>query len=135
MCLTLSHLVSCLSYSKYPNNPDATCAFQKVAVAYDVLSKPSSRRLYDSRSSSVNFDVFAARPPNHADETFRGVIVGVFNDFLDGDLEVIRNLLSTIDCSLHCFVTQGTSTHRSNQRHKPFDQIGRRWYQLCSFNP
>ncbi|KAG5341575.1 hypothetical protein C0989_009277 [Termitomyces sp. Mn162] len=72
---------------KYPDNPDATYAFQKVAVAYDVLSKPSSRRLYDSRSSSVDFDVFAARPPNHADETFRGVIFGVFNDFLDGDLE------------------------------------------------
>ncbi|KAG6900582.1 hypothetical protein C0993_008299 [Termitomyces sp. T159_Od127] len=82
---------------KFPDNPDATYAFQKVAVAYDVLSKPSSRRLYDSRSSSVNFDVFAARPPNHAEETFRGVIVGVFNDFLDGDLEVIRSLLKAIN--------------------------------------
>lgn len=30
----------------------------------------------------------------HAEETFRGVILGVFNDFLDGDLEVIRTLLS-----------------------------------------
>ena len=30
----------------------------------------------------------------HAEETFRGVVLGVFNDFLDGDLEVIRTLLS-----------------------------------------
>lgn len=30
----------------------------------------------------------------HAEDTFRGVILGVFNDFLDGDLEVIRTLLS-----------------------------------------
>lgn len=30
----------------------------------------------------------------HADETFRSVVLGVFNDFLDGDLEVIRTLLS-----------------------------------------
>jgi len=30
----------------------------------------------------------------HADETFKGVVLGVFNDFLDGDLEVIRTLLS-----------------------------------------
>ena len=30
----------------------------------------------------------------HAEETFRGVILGVFNDFLDGDLEVVRTLLS-----------------------------------------
>ncbi|KAG6844288.1 hypothetical protein H0H87_008157 [Tephrocybe sp. NHM501043] len=89
--------VSRLSSSKFPDNPDATCAFQKVAVAYDVLSKPSSRRLYDSRSSSENFDVFAAQPPDHADETFRGVILGVFNDFLDGDLEVIRTLLKAIN--------------------------------------
>jgi len=31
----------------------------------------------------------------HAEETFRGVVLGVFNDFLDGDLEVIRTLLSS----------------------------------------
>ncbi|KAF5382108.1 hypothetical protein D9615_004236 [Tricholomella constricta] len=82
---------------KFPDNPDATYAFQKVAVAYDVLSKPSSRRLYDSRSSSAHFDVFATRPTNHAEETFRGVVLGVFNDFLDGDLEVIRTLLRAIN--------------------------------------
>ncbi|KAF8072088.1 DnaJ domain-containing protein [Lyophyllum atratum] len=82
---------------KFPDNPDATYAFQKVAVAYDVLSKPSSRRLYDNRSNSTAFNVFASRPPNHADETFRGVVLGVFNDFLDGDLEVIRTLLRAIN--------------------------------------
>ncbi|RDB31053.1 Protein CAJ1 [Hypsizygus marmoreus] len=80
---------------KFPDNPDATYAFQKVAVAYDVLSKPSSRRIYDSRSST--YDVFAAQPAGHAEETFRGVVLGVFNDFLDGDLEVIRTLLKAIN--------------------------------------
>jgi hypothetical protein len=84
---------SCL-LSKFPGNPDATHAFQKVAVAYDVLSKPTLRMLYDNRSPSSDFDVFATRPMGHAEETFRGVILGVFNDFLDGDLEVIRTLLS-----------------------------------------
>ncbi|KAG5646113.1 hypothetical protein DXG03_004352 [Asterophora parasitica] len=83
---------------KFPDNPDATYAFQKVSVAYDVLSKPSSRRLYDSRSSaSAHFDVFATRPVNHAEETFRGVVLGIFNDFLDGDLEVIRTLLKAMN--------------------------------------
>jgi DnaJ-class molecular chaperone len=81
--------------SKFPNNPDATYAFQKVAVAYDILSKPSSKRLYDNRSPTTTYDVFAARPSGHAEETFRGVVLGVLNDFLDGDLEVIRTLLST----------------------------------------
>ncbi|KAF9007650.1 hypothetical protein BDQ17DRAFT_1238128 [Cyathus striatus] len=82
---------------KFPNNPEATRAFQKVAVAYDVLSKPPSKKLYDSRSPSCTFDVFAARPMGHADETFRSVVLGVFNDFLDGDLEVIRTLLKAIN--------------------------------------
>ncbi|KAF8807078.1 DnaJ-domain-containing protein [Phlegmacium glaucopus] len=82
---------------KFPGNPDATHAFQKVAVAYDVLSQPTLRRLYDNRSPSSNFDVFATRPMGHAEETFRGVILGVFNDFLDGDLEVIRTLLTAVN--------------------------------------
>ncbi|PPQ91024.1 hypothetical protein CVT25_013949 [Psilocybe cyanescens] len=82
---------------KFPDNPDATHAFQKVAVAYDVLSKPSLKRLYDNRSPSSNFDVFATRPMGHAEDTFRGVVLGAFNDFLDGDLEVIRTLLKAIN--------------------------------------
>lgn len=80
--------------SKFPNNPNATFAFQKVAVAYDVLSKPSSRRLYDSRTPAATYDYFAARPNTNAEETFRGVVLGVINDFLDGDIEIIRTLLS-----------------------------------------
>ena len=28
-----------------------------------------------------------------AEETLRGVVLGVFNDFLDGDMEVVRTLL------------------------------------------
>ncbi|KAF9565168.1 DnaJ-domain-containing protein [Agrocybe pediades] len=82
---------------KFPDNPDATFAFQKVAVAYDVLSKPHLKRLYDNRSPSANYDVFSTRPMGHADETFRAVVLGAFNDFLDGDLEVIRTLLKAIN--------------------------------------
>ena len=91
---------SSCSSSKFPGNPDATHAFQKVAVAYDVLSKPALRMLYDNRSPSSDFDAFATRPMGHAEETFRGVILGVFNDFLDGDLEVIRTLLSLCPTTL-----------------------------------
>jgi len=81
--------------SKVPDNPDATHAFQKVAVAYQVLSKPSQKRVYDTRSTDSEYDVFAIHPSGHAEETFKGVILGVFNDFLDGDLEIIRTLLSS----------------------------------------
>ncbi|KAH8100122.1 DnaJ-domain-containing protein [Cristinia sonorae] len=80
---------------KFPDNPEATQAFQKVSVAYDVLSKPSSKRMYDS--SPRNPYDFAAHPYQHADETFRSVVLGVFNDFLDGDLETIRTMLRAIN--------------------------------------
>jgi DnaJ-class molecular chaperone len=84
----------CSRCSKFLGNSDATHAFQKVAVAYDVLSKPSLKRTYDARSSDPTYNVFASHPSIHADETFKGVVIGVFNDFLDGDLEVIKTLLS-----------------------------------------
>ncbi|KAF5359581.1 hypothetical protein D9756_003167 [Leucocoprinus leucothites] len=82
---------------KFPDNPDATHAFQKVAVAYDVLSKPSHKRVYDTRSTDSTYDVFAMHPSSHAEETFKGVVLSVFNDFLDGDLEVIRTLLKAMN--------------------------------------
>lgn len=82
---------------KFPGNPDATSAFQKVSVAYDVLSNPSSKRTYDSRPahSHPKYDFFAQSSP-HADETLKGVLLSVFSEFLDGDLEMIRTLLRAI---------------------------------------
>ena len=83
--------------SKFPDSPEATEAFQKVSVAYDVLSKPASKRMYDTRPSSSPYD-FAAHPYQRAEETFRSVVLGVFNDFLDGDLETVRTLLRESFC-------------------------------------
>lgn len=82
---------------KFPGNPDATSAFQKVSVAYDVLSNPSSKRTYDSRPahSHSKYDFFAQSSP-HADETLKGVLLSVFSEFLEGDFEMIRTLLRAI---------------------------------------
>ncbi|KAJ7284837.1 DnaJ domain-containing protein [Mycena rebaudengoi] len=82
---------------KFPNNPDATYAFQKIAVAYSILSQPASRRAYDARSPLSKYDVFSTHPSGHAQETFRSIVIGAFDDFLDGDLEVIRTLLKAIN--------------------------------------
>ncbi|KAI1797463.1 DnaJ-domain-containing protein [Ganoderma leucocontextum] len=82
---------------KFPDSPEATRAFQKVSVAYDILSKPSSRRMYDSRSAQAPFDFFASRNFPQAEETFRGVVIGVINDMLDGDLEMVRTLLFAVN--------------------------------------
>ena len=80
-------------YSKFAGDPAATLAFQKVAFAYSVLAGPSRRRRYDAAPAEF---VRAQGGGNaRAEETLRGVVLGVFNDFLDGDMEVVRTLLRT----------------------------------------
>lgn len=64
-----------------------------------MLSKPTSKRVYDASAKKATADFFSARSYAHAEETFRGVVLGVFNDFLDGDLETVRTLLSSSDLS------------------------------------
>ena len=80
--------------SKFPGVADATKAFQKVSIAYNVLSQPSLKDNYDSMSAEQRrkFDFFRSQPP--PEETLRGVLVGVLNEFLEGDLEVVRKFLS-----------------------------------------
>jgi curved DNA-binding protein CbpA len=87
-------LFSQSSLSKFPGVTDATKAFQKVSMAYNVLSQPTLRNNYDSMSQEQrkNFDFFRSEPP--PEETFKSVLLGVLNEFLDGDLEVVRNFLS-----------------------------------------
>ncbi|KAJ7581659.1 hypothetical protein C8J56DRAFT_249414 [Mycena floridula] len=85
---------------KFPSNlATATLAFQKIALAYDVLSKPSSKRAYDTNSKrhGTDYDVFSTRSPSFGDETFRTVVISVFNDFLEGDLEIVRGYLNAIN--------------------------------------
>jgi len=70
-------------------------------MAYNVLSQPSLKNNYDcmSQEQRRNFDFFRSQPP--PEETFKGVLVGVLNEFLDGDLEVVRNFLSgCLACSI-----------------------------------
>jgi hypothetical protein len=99
---------SCVVFSKFPvDSALATQVFQKVSIAYDVLSNPTSKRLYDSRSPSSSYDIYATRPAGHADDTFRGVVIAVFNDFLDGDIEVIRSMLSAFILLCGVYVSFG----------------------------
>ena len=94
--------------SKCPGNPDATHAFQRVSVAYGVLSQPSLKRMYDARPSDDQSDFLRSHPCGYADETLKGVLLSIMNDYLDGNFEMIRTLLrkytpstrTTVDSSL-----------------------------------
>lgn len=90
---------------KMPNYAPCVVAFQKVSFAYQTLSKPSSRKMYDvsgrtdyaaavsQNSSSNGFD------PNGlgSDETLNGVLYSVFLEFLEGDFEMIRVLINALN--------------------------------------
>lgn len=90
---------------KMPNYAPCVVAFQKVSFAYQTLSKPSSRRMYDvsgrtdyaaavsQDNSSTGYD------PNGlaSDETLNGVLYSVFLEFLEGDFEMIRVLINALN--------------------------------------
>ncbi|CAG8616400.1 16498_t:CDS:2 [Acaulospora colombiana] len=74
---------------KFPEYPKATEAFQKLAYAYETLNKPSSRRAYDVSGTSDLGSVNGT-----GDETLHGVLYQMFLEFMDGDFEMIRALVS-----------------------------------------
>ncbi|KAG6374296.1 hypothetical protein JVT61DRAFT_4318 [Boletus reticuloceps] len=81
---------------KCPGNPDATHAFQRVSIAYGVLSQPSLKRMYDASPNGDQPDILRSPPCGYADETLKGVLLSIVSDFLDGNLEMIRTLLQAI---------------------------------------
>lgn len=90
---------------KFPENPLATLAFQKVSFAYDTLSDPSTRRTYDralssprhgTRRSSSGTEAATRQYHPSPDDTLNAVLYGVFCDFMDGDYEIIRTLLKAV---------------------------------------
>lgn len=91
---------------KLPNYAPCVVAFQKVSFAYQTLSKPSSRRMYDvsgrtdlaaalnqSGTSTTGFESSGVA----SDETLNGVLYSVFCEFLEGDFEMIRVLVNALN--------------------------------------
>ncbi|UZJ51084.1 hypothetical protein CBS101457_000404 [Exobasidium rhododendri] len=90
---------------KFPSYAPCVVAFQKVSFAYQTLSKPSSRRMYDvsgrmdlaAALNDQNGSGLAASPGLGGDETLNSVLYSVFCEFLDGDFEMIRVLVSAMN--------------------------------------
>ncbi|CAE6456782.1 unnamed protein product [Rhizoctonia solani] len=78
---------------KFPNEPLATVAFQKLSYAYSVLSDTQKRRLYDANGST---EPGRAQDMHNAEDTLNKVLLAIWADFLDGDFELIRMFMRSI---------------------------------------
>ncbi|CAE6519126.1 unnamed protein product [Rhizoctonia solani] len=78
---------------KFPDEPLATVAFQRLSYAYSVLSDARKRRLYDTNGST---EPGRAQNMHNADDTLNRVLLAIWADFLDGDFELIRMFLRSI---------------------------------------
>ncbi|GAA5974460.1 hypothetical protein JCM11641_003228 [Rhodosporidiobolus odoratus] len=84
---------------KLPLYPPSTTAFQRLSYAYETLSKPSSRRLYDL-GGGRGYDPGSPStngPHDLGDETLNGVLRSVINEFLNGDFEMIRVFVTALN--------------------------------------
>ncbi|CAE6375942.1 unnamed protein product [Rhizoctonia solani] len=78
---------------KFPDEPLATVAFQKLSYAYSVLSDTRKRRLYDANGST---EPGRAQNMHDADDTLNKVLLAIWADFLDADFQLIRMFLRSI---------------------------------------
>ncbi|GAA5949063.1 hypothetical protein JCM3765_004000 [Sporobolomyces pararoseus] len=86
---------------KLPHYPPSTTAFQRLSYAYETLSKPSSRRIYDlggmTSFETAGPSMSSAADGAAADETLNGVLRSVINEFLNGDFEMIRVFVTALN--------------------------------------
>ena len=75
--------------------------------------------MYDQQSrKDPSRNIFAVHKP--AEDTFRDVVITTFNDFLDGDIEVVRSMLSKSAFSVYsCHRLLIHSTSRNNEPDEP----------------
>ncbi|KAF8340021.1 uncharacterized protein EI90DRAFT_2907896 [Cantharellus anzutake] len=130
---------------KFPSYPLATVAFQKVSFAYETLSTPSSRRLYDAHVAADNtFNFFHHQSGGTggfasykaADETLTGVLVGVFCDFMEGDFGMLRTFLramNELNPALNISDDTIESVIRSFARLREILLTGQKYVQIVRF--
>lgn len=85
---------------KLPSHPLSTPAFQRLSHAYEILRKPSLRHRYDSTAHT---------PPSSrisVETTFRGAVLSILHEFLQGDFQLVRRLLGALGRQYPNLVTE-----------------------------
>ncbi|KAI8880048.1 DnaJ-domain-containing protein [Backusella circina FSU 941] len=84
-----------------PSYPRATESFQLLSLAYETLSNPSSKLIYDlsskqNNTTSNNNSSFVNNNDN-PDGTFHRVLHQLFNEMLDGEFQTMRTFIHALN--------------------------------------
>ncbi|KAI8642275.1 hypothetical protein BD408DRAFT_416823 [Parasitella parasitica] len=83
-----------------PSFPRATESFQILSIAYETLSNPSSKLLYDvskHKGISTASSSFAPSDDDNPNDTLQRVLHQLFNEMLDGEFQTMRAFIHALN--------------------------------------
>ncbi|KAL7310297.1 hypothetical protein PS15m_009814 [Mucor circinelloides] len=83
-----------------PSYPRATESFQILSIAYETLSNPSSKLLYDvskHKGTSTTSSSFVSSDDDNPNDTLQRVLHQLFNEMLDGEFQTMRAFIHALN--------------------------------------
>ncbi|KAI8993390.1 hypothetical protein BDB01DRAFT_894068 [Pilobolus umbonatus] len=80
-----------------PSYPRATESFQLLSIAYETLSNPSSKLMYDISKQKGTSSSFVSTNPNSPSDTLQRVLHQLFNEMLDGEFQTLRAFIYALN--------------------------------------
>ncbi|OBZ90950.1 Chaperone protein DnaJ [Choanephora cucurbitarum] len=83
-----------------PSYPRATQSFQLLSIAYETLSNPSSKLLYDvskHKGTSSASSTFTCHGEDNPNDTLQRVLHQLFNEMLDGEFQTMRAFIHALN--------------------------------------
>lgn len=83
-----------------PSYPRATESFQILSIAYETLSNPSSKLLYDvskHKGTSATSSSFVSSDDDNPNDTLQRVLHQLFNEMLDGEFQTMRAFIHALN--------------------------------------
>ncbi|KAI8094881.1 uncharacterized protein B0P05DRAFT_523790 [Gilbertella persicaria] len=83
-----------------PSYPRATESFQLLSIAYETLSNPSTKLLYDvskHKGTSATSSNFSCHNHTNPNDTLHKVLHQLFNEMLDGEFQTMRAFIHALN--------------------------------------